>query len=69
MSYEDSFKVGKTYRTASEAFKDATYATAIWRCETKWGWLERIVGNILMAILIISPVFSFIYGLIIWAKI
>ena len=53
MSYEDSFKVGRTYRTASEAFKDATYATGIWRCETKWGWLERIVGNILMAILII----------------
>jgi len=25
---------GKTYRSASEAFRDADYATPIWRCET-----------------------------------
>jgi hypothetical protein len=25
---------GKTYRSASEAFRDADYATPMWRCET-----------------------------------
>lgn len=27
---------GKTYRSSSEAFRDADYATPIWRCETDW---------------------------------
>ena len=27
---------GKTYRSVSEAFRDADYATPIWRCETEW---------------------------------
>ena len=33
-------EVGRTYSSASEAFKDADYATAIWRCETEneYGW-------------------------------
>jgi hypothetical protein len=26
----------RTHRTASEAFKDADYATPIWRCQTEW---------------------------------
>ena len=26
----------KTHRTASEAFRDADYATPIWKCETEW---------------------------------
>lgn len=26
----------RTHRTASEAFRDADYATPIWRCETQW---------------------------------
>jgi hypothetical protein len=26
----------KTHRSVSEAFKDADYATPIWRCETDW---------------------------------
>ncbi len=29
-------EVGRTYSSASEAFKDADYATAIWRCETRF---------------------------------
>ena len=33
----DAYKeVGRTYSSASEAFKDADYATAIWRCETRF---------------------------------
>jgi hypothetical protein len=26
----------KTHRSASEAFRDANYATPIWRCENDW---------------------------------
>ena len=26
----------KTHRTVSEAFRDADYATPIWRCQTDW---------------------------------
>ena len=28
--------MGKTYRSASEAFRDADYATPMWRCESDW---------------------------------
>lgn len=41
----------KTHRTVSEAFKDADYATPIWRCETEWDrtkdgliWILLFVG-------------------------
>jgi hypothetical protein len=27
---------GKTYSSMSEAFRDADYATPMWRCETDW---------------------------------
>jgi len=45
-------EVGRTYRSASEAFKDADYATAIWRCETRFehewrqvkGWVAVVSG-------------------------
>lgn len=29
------YRVGTTYRSVSEAFRDADYATPIWRCETE----------------------------------
>jgi hypothetical protein len=31
-----NYGVDKTYTSASEAFRDADYATPIWRCETEW---------------------------------
>ena len=41
----------KTHRTVSEAFRDADYATPIWRCETDFdrtmgyiGWIGMWVG-------------------------
>ncbi len=45
-------EVGRTYSSASEAFKDADYATAIWRCETRFehewrqvkGWIAVVLG-------------------------
>ena len=50
---ENPYKVvGRTYRSASEAFKDADYATAIWRCESEnerglkmvLGWGAVVLG-------------------------
>jgi hypothetical protein len=39
MSMRNVGMVGKTYRTASEAFKDADYATAITRpTNSFWAW-------------------------------
>ena len=38
----------KTHRTASEAFRDANYATAFWRCETEWDRTKKYLGGIAM---------------------
>ena len=35
---------GKTYRSTSEAFRDADYATPIWRCETDWDRTKDYLG-------------------------
>ena len=35
---------GKTYRSTSEAFRDADYATPIWRCETVWDRTKEYLG-------------------------
>jgi hypothetical protein len=43
----------RTHRTASEAFRDAEYATPIWRCETDWDktkeylkWIAMWLGTL-----------------------
>jgi hypothetical protein len=36
--------IGKTYRSSSEAFKDADYATPMWRCETEWDRTKDYLG-------------------------
>ena len=38
----------KTHRTVSEAFRDADYATPIWRCETEWDRTKHYLGWIAM---------------------
>lgn len=44
---------GKTYSSASEAFRDADYATPMWRCETDLDRAkEYIVWGALWAILL-----------------
>ncbi len=57
MSMRNSGMVGKTYKTASEAFKDATWSTAIQRPEEKryeafWG---------LLAVLFFVGTFGYIF--------
>jgi hypothetical protein len=38
----------RTHRTASEAFRDADYATAIWKCKTDWDRTKEYLGWVLM---------------------
>ena len=60
--------VGRTYSSASEAFKDADYATAIWRCETETerGW--RIVKVWVAILLGIAFAYWFAFGFVDWLK-
>jgi hypothetical protein len=45
--------MGKTYSSASEAFRDADYATPIWRCETEWDRTKDcVVWIVLWAVLL-----------------
>lgn len=34
----------KTHRSASEAFRDADYATPIWKCKTDWDRTMEYIG-------------------------
>jgi hypothetical protein len=45
----------RTHRTASEAFKDADYATPIWRCENDWDRTKEYLGwGAMWAILLVA---------------
>jgi hypothetical protein len=62
-------EVGKTYRTASEAFKDADYATPLWKCESEFDTaLRYLTDGIIGCLLATGCIGVFIYGLYIWAK-
>jgi hypothetical protein len=62
-------EVGRTYRTASEAFKDANYATPLWRCESDFdGALRFISDTIIGALLAVFSFSIFIYGLYVWSR-
>ena len=52
----------KTHRTASEAFRDADYATPIWRCESDWDRTKGYLGWIGMWAFLL---FSF-YAVAVW---
>jgi len=44
----------KTHRSTSEAFRDADYATPIWRCESEWDrikeyWIFVVIWGLLLA--------------------
>jgi hypothetical protein len=44
---------GKTYRSTSEAFRDADYATPMWRCETEWDRTkEYLLWGVMWAVLL-----------------
>jgi hypothetical protein len=46
----------RTYSTASEAFKDADYATPIWRCETEWDRSKDILGGMFVVGAIVGAI-------------
>lgn len=61
-----NYGVDKTYRSASEAFRDADYATPIWRCETEWDRTKSYL--IPLFIFILAGVFIYLIctGISIW---
>ena len=66
MSTREPFKIGKTYRSASEAFKDADYATGLWKCETEWDRTKSYLYPLLA--FIVAGVFIYLIcsGITIW---
>jgi len=52
----------KTHRSVSEAFRDADYATPIWRCESDWDRTKQyLVGIGMWAFLLFS-----LYAVAVW---
>jgi len=47
----------KTHRTASEAFRDADYATGLWRCESEWDRVKDSAGWIAMWIVTLGGLY------------
>ena len=54
-----NYGVDKTYKTASEAFRDADYATPIWRCETDWDRTKNYLGWIAMWVVVFTVLYGF----------
>jgi hypothetical protein len=52
----------KTHRTVSEAFRDADYATPIWRCETEWDRTKEYLKWIAMWFVL----FFCLYSMAMW---
>lgn len=57
-----NYGLDKTYNSASEAFRDADYATPIWRCETEWDRTKEYIGWAVMWLV----VFFSLYALSMW---
>ena len=66
---DDRKEVGVTHRTASEAFKDADYATPLWRCESDWEIaLHYFTDGIIGVLFAVGSVSIFIYGLSVYLR-
>ena len=61
-------EVGRTYSSASEAFKDADYATAIWRCETEAEHGCRVIKAWAGVISGIGLAYYFAFAVVDWLK-
>lgn len=56
----------KTHRTMSEAFRDADYATPIWRSQTEWEQaMDFLAGSVWGALIVLVP-FSFVVVVLYW---
>ena len=58
----------KTHRTASEAFRDADYATPIWRCESEWDRTKEYLGWIVIWVFTLFILYTFAVGFEKWAS-
>jgi hypothetical protein len=56
----------RTHRTASEAFKDADYATAIWKCKTDWDRTKEYLGWIAVWVFTLGTFYIFALGFEKW---
>jgi hypothetical protein len=59
---------GKTYSSVSEAFRDADYATPIWRCESDWDRTKGYLGWIAMWLGLLGALYLFATAFNAWAK-
>jgi hypothetical protein len=57
-----NYGLDKTYRSASEAFRDADYATPIWRCESDWDRTKKYLGGLAMWVFLLFG----LYALAVW---
>jgi len=53
--------VGKTYTSASEAFRDADYATGIWKCESDTQRAITMIKDLWPILLFILVMFGAVY--------
>jgi hypothetical protein len=51
----------KTHRSASEAFRDADYATALWKCETEWDRIKEYGVFVVMWGLLLAGLYGLFY--------
>jgi hypothetical protein len=56
----------KTHRTVSEAFRDADYATPIWRCETDFQAGMRFLGEALVGMVFVGVPIAGLIGFVVW---
>ena len=61
-----NYGVDKTYTSASEAFRDADYATPIWRCESDWDRTKSYLAPLLVFIVAGVVVYVFCVGFVKW---
>lgn len=58
----------RTHRTASEAFRDADYATPIWRCESDWDRTKEYLKWIAMWGFFLFFMYQFMVGFEKWIR-
>ena len=58
----------KTHRTVSEAFRDADYATSIWRCENDWDRAKEYLAWIAIWCFTLGILYGFMTGFEKWVS-
>ena len=56
----------RTHRSASEAFRDADYATPIWRCETDTQKGLKFLVEMIVGMLMVALPLSLVYSFVVW---